>query len=257
MVANLPASARPGAGDPATELRERGFTLVEHESAVADWTDQVEIDQVHRDEVRELFRSLAGCDNVVVYPGIIRSPYSAQHMADYAPIEFVHSDFTDDYHGMVIEADRPYQEFLRPNLERAGLTRDDLAGASRIAMLQLWRNTGPRWPDAPFALCDARDVPLRRLLPFVIPEYGGLRLEFEIFAALPPGEGDVDRWYTYPGMQRHEVIALRTFDSDRARSGEPFWTLHSAFIDPTAPPDTSGTVPRRQSLEMRALCIWH
>ena len=243
--------------DPGREFDERGFTLLHHRSEVADWTDGAEIDEVHRDEVREVFQKLAGCDALAVYPGIVRSPDAARQVADYAPIELVHSDFTHDFHGMVTEADRPYQAFLQPVLDRAGLEHADVRRARRIAMYQLWRNTGPERPDWPFALCDARSVPLERLVPVPIADYGGLRLEFEIFTARPPETRSDDRWYTYPGLRTDEVIALRTFDSERAQHGQPFWTLHSAFADPHVQSGADGLVPHRESVEMRALCLWY
>ena len=47
-------------------------------------------------------------------------------------------------------------------------------------------------------------------------------------------------------------VAFRAYDSDRVAKGEPFWTPHSAFVDPTVPADA----PARESLEMRAICLF-
>ena len=46
----------------------------------------------------------------------------------------------------------------------------------------------------------------------------------------------------------------RAYDSDRAGTGEPFWTMHTAFRDPHV---ADLAANRRESVEMRALCIWH
>lgn len=234
-------------------FEESGFTLADHESSVADWTDSREVDSVHGPEIHDIAVSFSGCDAAAVYPSIIRSPVMAGKVADYAPIEFVHSDFTEDYLGMITEPDRPYRAFLEPTLATWGLSAGDVRSAGRVMMLQFWRNTGPLLPDHPLAICDARDATPDRLLREVIAEYGNQTLEFETFGLTPPSGGQHDRWYTFPAMTRDEVLIFRTYDSARARDGLPFWTMHSAFRDPEAPGDEAN---RRESVEMRALCLW-
>ena len=54
-------------------------------------------------------------------------------------------------------------------------------------------------------------------------------------------------------MERDEVVVFRAYDSERAEAGQPFWTPHSAFIDPVAGPDA----PTRESIEMRAICLFN
>jgi len=49
-----------------------------------------------------------------------------------------------------------------------------------------------------------------------------------------------------PRMQPHEILAFKLFDSDAARVQ---WTGHTAFDDPTAPPDA----PPRESIEIRTI----
>ena len=43
------------------------------------------------------------------------------------------------------------------------------------------------------------------------------------------------RWYYFPNMQRHEAVVFKTFDS--IKDGRARWTAHTAFDDPTSPPD--------------------
>lgn len=235
------------------DFEECGFTRFDFESRVDDWTDAAGVDRVHGPEFHQVALDFTGADHAVVYPCIVRSPASAREVGDYAPITTVHSDFTEDYGRMVTDPRRPYRAFLEPALRHHGLDYDDVRSADRLMMLQLWRNTGPVEADHPLALCDARSVPVERLGRTVIPEYGGQRLEFEAFFAQPPPPGTPDHWYTYPRLESHEVVALRTYDSECVDAGRPFWTLHSAFRDPSVP---DGPEHRRESVEMRALCIW-
>lgn len=233
---------------------ETGFTLIEHQSSIVDWCDEAELSAVHRVEIAELARSLMGCDEVIAYPPIVRSPEVATRVEDYAPIELVHSDFTTDYRAMVIDPDRPYRRFIEPLLDEAGLTQRDLAEAKRLAMIQFWRSTGPRTPDFPLAVCDVRSISDTRQVKSIVAEYGGLPLEFEVSMFRAPAETpNPDRWYTYPAMRIDEALMFRTYDSDRERDGLPVWTPHSAFADPHV---DRGPSNRRQSVEMRALCLW-
>lgn len=234
---------------------ECGFQLIAHESAeVHDWSELAAIDGAGADEFASLARSFTGCDEAIVYPSILRNPAVAERVEDYAPILYVHSDFTDDYRAMVTEDGRPYQPFLLRVLERYGFTQDHVRSASRLMMLQLWRNVGPVRPDHPLAFCDARDVtaPERRV-PILVPDYGGERLDFQAFAFRPPAPREVDHWYTFPAMASDEAVLLRTYDSARAEQGLPFWTPHSAFRDPAV---ADAPENRRASVEMRALCLW-
>jgi len=231
-----------------------GFTLVEHPSRCTAWTDAQAVGEQHGPEVERFAVDFAGCDRAMVYPPIIRSREMAQRIPDYHPIEFVHSDFTDDYGAMIVDVDRPYGAFLEPLLARHGLTRDDVAGASRVMMLQLWRSTGPVAADYPLAMCRADDVDRSRLVPEVVASYGGRHLEFEVFGVRAPPIGHRDRWYTFPSMRPDEAIAIRTYDSACIEGGRPFWTPHSAFRDPRVPATPEHF---RESVEMRALCLWN
>lgn len=233
-------------------FEESGFTLLEHPSAVTDWRDARQVAEVHGDEVAELACRFMDCDQAVPYEPLIRSPETARSIQDYAPIEFVHSDYTDDFADMVGDPDRAYSAFLLPLLTRYGLSHASLAAAARIAVLQLWRNIGHPKPDRPLALCDARTSPRGDVYPMLVAEYGGARLEFQTFYGTAPDDPAAHHWYTFPELGSDEAVAFRTYDSARAAAGKPFWTLHSAFRDPHA----GAAAPRRESVEMRVLCIW-
>lgn len=230
-----------------------GFARMESRSAVTDWTDSGQVDAIHGPEFRDFALGFTGADRALVYPCIIRSPRMASVVEDYAPIQAVHSDFTDDFGEMVTDPSRPYQSFLQPILDANGLSYEDVGSAARLLMLQTWRNVGPVEADHPLAYCDARSVPESRLGRVRVDEYGGQRLEFEAFVAQRPNAGATDEWYTYPQLHDDEVVLLRTYDSERAERSLPFWTLHAAFRDPHVP-DAAGH--RRESVEMRALCLW-
>lgn len=249
---SAPVTVRNARTTPGLEFEQCGFTRLDHVSAVADWRDAAHLADVHMAEARELAKAFLGCDHALAYPPIVRSPASAREVADYAPIEFVHSDFTDDYRDMIEDPGRAYGAFIAPALETIGVRQDEIAAAERVVMLQFWRNVGARRPDYPLALCDAASVPRSDLFSILVPEYGGQRLEFQTFGVHCPDDPDRHRWYTYPELSAEEVVAFRTYDSRCVAEGRPFWTPHSAFRDPHAGADPAP----RESVEMRVLCLF-
>ena len=80
--------------------------------------------------------------------------------------------------------------------------------------------------------------------------YAGSGTTFEALAVT--GGAGHHRWYTFPELQRDEVVAFRTYDSDRVDDGRPYWTPHSAFRDPDVPLGR----PARSSIELRASCLF-
>jgi len=229
-----------------------GFELMNLATQVTDWTDESAVLSSHLDEAEGYARDLSGCDAVLFYPPLVRSRSAARIQPDLAPIQFVHSDYTEAYRSMIGDQDHPYHEVLKPSMERAGISAEDVRSASRVLTLQFWRNIGEPDIDYPLALCDARTVPRDRLQPVRVAEYGGLVTDFDAFAVAPPDHGEYD-WYTFPHLSGDEVLVFRAFDSQCVERGEPFWTPHTSFRDPNMPPDAPG----RKSVEARAVCLFN
>ena len=230
---------------------ENGFELIRHPSNVEDWS-AIDDGWSHYDEIGELARSLTGCDAILYYPALIRNEASALRSADLAPIQFVHSDYTEAYREMIEDAHHPYRAILAPFMDRAGVSGDDIVRARRILTLQFWRNVGPARMSHPLAFCDARSVGREELHPVLVAEYGGVPTGFYSFGVAAPAAPTAHRWVTFPEMEPDELVVFRAYDSDRVAAGEPFWTPHSAFDDPVVGPDA----PPRESVEMRAICLF-
>jgi len=121
--------------------QERGFELQRHVSAVQNWTSDSEVENTHYPEIRQLAKKLTGCDYALVSGHIRRNPEQARLHSDLAPITFVHSDFADSY-GTLIK-DR-YQQadnaLAQQELSTIGLTASTINNASRLIIIQFWRN---------------------------------------------------------------------------------------------------------------------
>lgn len=230
-----------------------GFELVEHASAVRDWADDDEIATVHHAELEALAEAMTGCDLALVTGHIKRGPDEARQHQDLAPITFVHSDFAPSYLGLIRGSfRRDDNQGGAAALARHGVTADVVEGASRIVILQFWRNLGPAKMDHPIAFCDARTVAVDDAKAFPVSDYAGSGFNFEALGVRAPEESGRHRWYAFPELRPDETVAFRTFDTDLVRGDKTFFTPHSAFRDPDVPLGK----PARRSIELRATCVW-
>jgi hypothetical protein len=113
----------------------------------------------------------------------------------------------------------------------------------RYGIVNIWRSIGGPVQDTPLAVCDARTVSAADLVEGEV-RYPRRAGEIYLVRHSPR-----HRWSYYPGMDRHEALVFKQFDSrgdDVAR-----FTPHAAFDLPQVPPDA----PLRESIELRCLVI--
>lgn len=229
-----------------------GFELIAHTSNMQDWQSEQELSETYYVEMEAVAKAMSGCDHALIGGHIHRNPAAAAQHLDYAPIQYVHSDFTETYGDLVRERYLHAEDGAAQALARSGLDVSDVMAAKRILILQFWRNIGPSRMDLPLAFCDTRSVPSEDLATFHVPEYGGEAVPFDTFGVTAPDREGAHRWYVFPEMQADEAVAFRTYDSDLAEQGGHYWTPHSAFTDPCHPGAKS-----RHSIEVRATCLFH
>ena len=232
--------------------QECGFELVSHVTAASSWDDE-ELAAVHHREMEELARRMTGCDVALVPNHIKRGPEHAKLHEDLAPIAFVHSDFAAGYDDLVRNSyQHPERDGTQRALDRNGITGADVVGASRLVILQFWRNIGEAKMDYPLAFCDARTVTPADGHPIQVNDYAGSGVDFEAIAVLEPTDSSPYRWYAFPELGHDEVVAFRTYDTDLVERGETWFTPHSAFRDP----EVEIGRPARSSIELRAICLY-
>lgn len=232
--------------------QECGFERVAHESVMTAWSDDDELVAVHHAEMEDLARAMTGCDVALVSNHIKRGPEHAQIHEDLAPISFVHSDFAIGYDRLVRRSfEQADRVGVTRSLQRNHITPAEVAAASRLVILQFWRNIGATRMDFPLAFCDARTVTPDDARPIPVTDYAGSGVDFEALAVLGPDEPSPYRWYAYPELRPDEVVAFRTYDTDLVERGATWFTPHSAFRDPTVEVGR----PARSSIELRAICL--
>ncbi len=256
-----PRDAGAGLKDPTTFLEEKrvtiadargcadqlslddgGFILMGHATKVTDFFDRTQIDTIYDREMKALIANLTGAIKVVVLEILLRGPKNLRSQrADYAArigpyANMAHMD-CDEVGFRNWAAD-----LLGP--EEAPKYRNAPFGAYNV-----WRALAPVETN-PLALCDASTIKREDFLP--IPPGGYL---YQSSPPPPPvtyfhlAFDPAQRWYYFPHMTPEEVAVFKQFDTDSTR---PYCVAHTAFDDPTSPPNPKPRV----SIEARMVAFF-
>jgi hypothetical protein len=224
-------------------LDRNGFEIVDHHSAVADFTDRDEVDRIYPAEVADFVKSYTGADRVATLGWMLRRAAAPKEHASQPQAALVHDDFSVD--GARERARSAYSSFF-----------PDGPGFDRALITSLWRVFSPPPQDWPLAICDYTSVGpeegLNNRMYFVdeIPE--------DLYLDMPadaPGASGFEfhhnpnhQWWYFPDMTRDEILFFKLNDSDESRA----WRVpHTAFHDPTA----QATQPRH-SIEFRSIAYF-
>ncbi len=221
-------------------LEREGFAMVEHRTALTDFRDHDQVEGLYLREVAELIRSITGATEVRASPGPV-ARYADRtdeaRAARTAPAaRFVHTDYTD------ISA-RGY--FLPQVMD----PDEALSRYRRIVVYQTWRALSGPPQDIPLAVADGRSVDFADMITadtILSDDYGGVGQSFEYSMCR---HNPAHRWHYHSNMRPDEILVFKGYDFDPARPARLF---HSAFADPTAPPDA----PPRASIEARAFAFF-
>jgi hypothetical protein len=220
--------------------------LFPHKSvaAGADSDTPEEAVRAHLSETERLLLELTNADKVVLSCPAVRrkahtSPYAGQltcasRLYSTRPVSFVHIDISDSTAAAFTERWRP---------------KDDRRPVRRFAHYNVWRVLSRPPQDMPLALCDSRSVSRSDLVEAdATMDIPGKRESS--YTALLVRYNPRHRWCYFPDMSRDEVIIFKTHDSDPS---QPSHVPHSAFLDPTSPPEARP----RASIEMRGIAYWY
>jgi hypothetical protein len=222
----------------APSLETNGFMLVNHVTAVADFTAD-NAQEIYRPEIRELILGLTGADEVIVMNTVLRWSERAGDKSSFVnshPARFVHVDYSRE----------SFDEFARMQLADT----EDLESrlTRRYVAYNIWRVLTPPPQDVPLAVCDARTVsPDDASVGEAVIDAPGepeRRFGSSLYHANP-----AHRWFWFPDMRPDEALVFKAFDSDLDRvQGCP----HSGFDNPDCPADA----PARASAEIRAFAFY-
>jgi hypothetical protein len=136
-------------------------------------------------------------------------------------------------------------ELSGPNRVREHLSDEaDELLKGRVQVINLWRPIRGPLRDAPLAMLDGQSVAPGDLIAsdLIYPNRRGETYSVKY--------NPNHRWFYIPEMKADEALLLKCYDS--ATDGRTRFGPHTAFIDPTTPPDAAP----RESIELRTL-VFH
>lgn len=237
-------------------LESHGFTLLKHRSAVRDFRDKNEVDQVYPAEVAAAIKKLTGADRVATMGWMRRTSgdLSAHQHEEKGyshrgglqpPAAEAHVDSSPD------RVDRMAQAIYRQHFASDPPYR-------RFLYTSFWRAFSQPPQDYPLALCDGNSVGDEEGVPntmFVvdkIPEREEMLRpmadEDKAIAAAIFRYNPDHRWWYFSNMTRDEAVLIVFHDSRRIR---PWRVPHTAFLD-----NSRAGTRTRESLELRSVAFF-
>ena len=214
-------------------LDRNGFRFVPHPTKMTDFFDEAEIKRVYYPEMEALIKAESGAKRVVVFDHTLRTADDASAREDQDPRS--RAPRAQRLHRMVRAAARARHA--------AGRGRR-ICCAGRFAIIQVWRPIRHPVETHPLGIADARSVDAK---DFIISERIYPNRVGQTYAV---GYNPQHQWYWFPRMRRDEALVFKVFDS--ATDGRARWTAHTAFDDPTTPPNARP----RESIEIRTLAFF-
>jgi hypothetical protein len=221
---------RPILGD--LSLDRQGFVLLHHETAIKDFYDADAVRATYYPEVEQLVKKATGAVRVVAFDHNVRNLPMAKRKVNGVrePVKFAHNDYT-------VRSGPQRVRDLFPS------EADELL-KHRFAVINVWRPISGPVQESPIAVCDARSIAQS---DWVESDLKYRERTGEVYSiTFNPHH----RWFYFPQMQRDEAILLKCYDSKD--DGRARFTAHTAFDDPTSPPDA----PARESIETRTLVFF-
>jgi len=225
-------NARVTAGPGELTLDKSGFQLLQHSTALRDFSEEQLIRDVYYPEVEAILKRATGASKIVIFDHTLRDSEKGRRGASLRePAGRVHNDQT------FVSAPRRVKDHLSPEEAEIRLK-------NRFAIINVWRPIGRPVEQFPLALCDARTISGDDLIPsdLVYRDKVGETYAFKF--------NPQHRWYYYPRLTPDEALLLKIYDS--RTDGTARLTAHTAFEDPTAAADA----PPRRSIEVRALVFY-
>jgi hypothetical protein len=213
-------------------LDRDGFRFVRHDTKVADFYDESEIKRVYYPEMEALIKAESGAKRVVVFDHTLRT-------ADHDLRE------TKKIREVVRRVHNDYTEWSGPQRVRDLLPEEaDELLQGRFAIIQVWRPIRHPVETDPLGICDAHTLSPDNL---VISER---RYPNRVGQTYAITYNAAHKWFWFPRMRREEALVFKVYDS--LKDGRARWTAHTAFDDPTTPPNARP----RESIEIRTLAFF-
>jgi len=248
-------------------LHQNGFTLVQHETRVDNFTNFSQIQNIYLSELTSLlhkeFDISKDTHHILFWNPVVRGEAlkSQDRIFDNATESLtaaalsttagmVHIDTDVGAHetpnsflqimfkNRVLPTNRNHDfregSYHSPSFQEL---EDEIQGGKRFFILNFWRNGNAQNP-----------VIRRSPLGVFLPRYDSPEGAFPKFRSNP----QMSRWYYYPNMTYDECLVFKQYDRD-AHHVSDIW--HSALRQPTDVDTSLDQLPPRMSFDIRALVV--
>lgn len=216
---------------------KEGFSIDDFHTSFDGWDDDAAVEAKFYPEVVEFLKKTVGANRILVFDHTIRTRANAAkkvtqetNTSQRAPILLVHCDYTHDSGPMRV------RQLLKDEAE-------DLL-SRRVAFFNVWKPIRRVVEEKPLAMCDVTTSPMDDFFKLHL-HYRDRDGENYVMKHSPN-----HKWYYFPKISPEKVILLKTYDSEE--DGRARFVGHSAFDDPTSPPDA----PFRESVEIRTIAFY-
>jgi len=220
-------------------IDRQGVVLARHpEGVVRDFRDEAVLRGAYYPAVEGLVRATTGAARALIFDHTHRSSAVARRASDGTDIavDEAHNDYTER------SGPRRVRELL------AGLVPGEDPDAlmrGRYAIFNVWRPINGPVEQWPLAVCDMQSM---RPADFVEAE---LKWPHRTGYVCAVRHSLAHRWLHVPAMDVDEALVFKCYDS-AGRPGAPRFGAHTAFADPTSPPDARP----RESIEARVIALY-
>ena len=216
---------------------KEGFEVQPFKTAYNEWDDDEKVRSTFYPEIVEFLKRTVGAKRVLVFDHTIRSkgneskPITDEKATSQrAPVMLVHCDYTAESGPLRVK-------------QLLDGEADDLL-SRRVTFINVWKPIRNVVKERPLAMCDVTSSPNEDFFKL------HLRYRERTGENYVMKHNDQHKWWYFPDMTPEQVILLKTYESEA--DGRARFVGHSAFEDPTTPPDA----PVRESVEIRTICFY-
>lgn len=214
-------------------LDKEGFEIKPFPAGFRNFDDDAAVKGTFYDEVIAFVKQHTGAKRVVIFDHTLRKRMPAdlkqQTTTNRPAVQLVHADYTGK------SAPQRVRDVLPDEA--------DALLKNRVAFYNVWKPLYERVEELPLACCDVTTHPDEDHLKMEL-KYKERTGEIFVSRYSPK-----HKWYYFPLMQPSQALLLKTYDSDSSRAR---FMAHSAFEDPTSPPDAK----KRESIEVRTMAFF-
>ncbi len=215
-------------------LDREGFLIGDFKNGFDAFDDEDAIKQRFYNDVIDFIKTNTGAKRVEVFDHTMRrrmpDDLKVQTESQRPAVQLVHSDYTPN------SGPQRVRDHLGDEAEQL------LKG--RVAFYNLWKPLYETVEELPLAMCDATTSTNDDMLLMKL-KYRDRTGEIYVVRHSPE-----HRWYYFPRMSPDKALILKTYDSET--DGRARFMGHTAFEDPTSPPDAL----KRQSIEVRTMAFF-